>query len=270
MLDSIRFKPCISSHIGGQVLNDRRRAAADLLQQGKTPSEISQITRRPLGVVLNQLFHQVGIGRIRRSDILFSIPSHLRRTIEEAIARVRETAAPKIRRELARMGVQIPRGDLSVYLQLRDSRADLGDMYEFVREIELQLHDFVREALVAEHGEENWWRNGVPLNIREDCAVLNERDPEPVSGLFCYTTVMHLRQIFDKEWNTLSRSLPPAVRSDKQDFLSSLSRLNKIRNIVMHPVKGILLQQDDFDFVRHLRKQVSGLRHNLRNKKEAA
>ena len=235
---------------------DRRRTAARLLLEGRSPSQISEEMHFPLGMVLNFLYHEVGLGRLRRSDILFSIDPVLRHAVEQAIAKIGNTSPAKVRRALERSGVQVQRGDLNVYLHLRDSRVDLGDMYEFIREIELRLHTLVQEALVAQYGEAEWWRKGVPLHVREDCALTNERDSEPVASLYCYTTVMHLRQIFDREWPVLSRTLPGPIRADKPEFLASLARLNRIRNVVMHPVKGILLNEDDFDFVRGMRRQL--------------
>jgi hypothetical protein len=47
------------------------------------------------------------------------------------------------------------------------------------------------------------------------------------------------------------------LRADKQDFLLSLQRLNRIRNVVMHPVKGIRLTDEDFEFVRRLHAQLA-------------
>jgi len=238
------------------VRQDRRQDAARRLQEGRSPSQIAQEMHLPLGVVLNFLYHEVGLARLRRSDILFSIDPLVRQSVEQAIAKAGSTAPGKVRRALERAGVQVPRDDLNVYLRLRDARVDLGDMYEFIREIELRLHNLVQQALVAEFGETDWWRKGVPLHVREDCALTNERDSEPVATLYCYTTIMHLRQIFDREWNVLSRALPGRLRSDKPEFLAGLTRLNRIRNVVMHPVKGILLIEDDFDFVRRLRWQL--------------
>jgi len=235
---------------------DRRRNAAKLLLEGRSPAQIADELHFPLGMVLNFLYHEVGLGRLRRSDILFSIDPVLRHAVEQAISKSGSTAPAKVRRALERSGIQVRRGDLNVYLHLRDARVDLGDMYEFIREIELRLHTLVREALTAEYGEMEWWRKAVPLHVREDCALTNERDSEPVASLYCYTTVMHLRQIFDREWPVLSRTLPGQIRADKPEFLASLARLNRIRNVVMHPVKGILLEEDDFDFVRGLRRQL--------------
>jgi hypothetical protein len=235
---------------------DQRIQTTNLLLQGKSPSQIAGDLHIPLGVILNQLYHGVGQGHLRRSDILFSIEPDVRRAIETAVSAAGSSEPRRLRPVLKNSGVQVSREDLEVYLRLRDARVDLGDMYEFVREIELRLHDYIRTSLIAEYGEAEWWRKGVPLPVREDCAVMNERDAEPVGSLYCYTTLMNLRFILDREWTVLSKNLPGGVKADKQQFLADLSRLNRIRNIVMHPVKGIMFTADDFDFVRRLRRQL--------------
>jgi hypothetical protein len=235
---------------------EQRIQTTNLLLQGKSPTQIAAELRLPQGAVLDQLFRAVGQGHLRRSDILFSIEPEVRKVIEEAIAASGSNEPRALHRALARSGVKVSREDVDMYLRLRDARVDLGDMYEFVREIELRLHDYIRTGLVAEYGEQDWWRKGVPLPVREDCAVMNERDAEPVTSLYCYTTLMNLRFILDREWSVLSKNLPAHVRADKQEFLASLSQLNRIRNIVMHPVKGVMFTADDFDFVRRLRRQL--------------
>src|SRR3954470_17104791 len=161
---------------------EQRRRSVELLLEGRSPSQIAAEIKLPLGVVLNQLFQAVGQGRIRRSDILFSIDADQRHTMEQAITEIGSTAPASVRRALTKLGANVSREDLNVYLGLRDARVDLGDMYEFMRDIELRLHDFVKTSLIAEYGEVDWWRKGVPLNVREDCAVMNERDPDPVQS----------------------------------------------------------------------------------------
>jgi hypothetical protein len=237
--------------------HERRQRAAALLLQGLSPSKIAGEMHLPLGAVMNFLYNQVGQGRIRRSDILFSIDAETRRAIEEAIEQTGKDTTSAVRGALKRAGVNVSRADLEVYLKLRDSRVDLGDMYEFISDIEVRLHDYVRASLVAHYGEENWWRQGVPLPVREDCAVTSERDHEPASSLYCYTTIMNLRFIIDREWSVLSENLPGRLRGDKQEFLHALQRLNRIRNVVMHPVKGIRLSDEDFEFVRRLHAQLA-------------
>src|SRR5579884_1342486 len=132
---------------------ERRRQAADLLLRGLSPSKIADEMKLPLGVVMNFLYSQVGQGRIRRSDILFSIDAEARRAIEEAVFRTGKDSLTSVARALRQAGVNVTRGDLRIYLKLRDARADLGDMYEFIRDIELRLHQYVRASLISAYGE---------------------------------------------------------------------------------------------------------------------
>ena len=142
--------------------NDRRDHVLNLLLEGNSPSGIAQKTAMPLGVVMNHLYNLVGQGRLRRSDVLFSIDPELRRTVEGAIAEAGSSEPRRVRRALQRSGAQLPAEDLDVYLRLRDARVDLGDMYEFIREIELKLHEFIRSSLMAEHGDREHGRCGLP------------------------------------------------------------------------------------------------------------
>jgi hypothetical protein len=217
-----------------------------------SPSRIAREMNVPLGLVMNYLYRLVGEGGLRRSDILFTLDRQARQEIEKIIQE-RGTVQPgKIRRYLGAAGIDVNSDDLRIYLKLRDARVDLGDTYELIRDLELNLHKFIRDSLTREYGPENWWREGVPLNVREDCALINERDAEPAQDLFCYTTVMHLFVVLDKQWTALSEFLPARLKGNKQEFLARLKRLNSIRNKVMHPVKGYVITEEDFDFLREL------------------
>ena len=83
-----------------------------------------------------------------------------------------------------------------------------------------------------------------------------EKDQEPAKDPYCYTTVMHLKDIYDKRWAILVSTLPDRVQADKQAFLADLTRLNRIRNSVMHPVRGIRLRDDDFSFVQEFKTSL--------------
>lgn len=222
------------------------------MREGRSPSAIARELRMPLGALMNHLYRLVGEGTLRRSDILFTFDREARKQIETIVQERGTVQFGKVRRYLKASGHDIDSDDLRLYLKLRDARVDLGDTYELIRDLELNLHKFIREALVREYGNENWWREGVPLHVREDCALVNERDPEPANDLFCYTTIMHLFMVLDKKWTTLSEFLPAKWRSDKQAFLNDLKRLNGIRNKVMHPVKGYVITEEDYDFLRQM------------------
>jgi hypothetical protein len=141
-------------------------------------------------------------------------------------------------------------------------------MYELVRNVELRLHSFIKAAFIAEYGDEQWWRGGVPDTIRAECAALMEKDPDPASEPYCYTHLINIREILDKRWAVLSKYLPPPMLQKKKELLERLLRLNRIRNTVMHPVRDSHLEEDDFEFVRELDRDIAQLRVSESHKDE--
>ena len=228
----------------------RKQQALQLAREGLTPSSIAAKMDVPFATVMSYLYGLVGEGVLKRSDIVFSFDQDTRDAIERAIEGGGTTELRAVRRALARERLQVRREDLAVYLTLRDARVALGDMYEMVRDIELALHDLFRGAFVQAFGEERWWRDGVPANVRAECAALYEHDPDPAPDAFAYTTLIHLREILDKRWDVLESALPRAFRSNRKQLMSDLVTLNRIRNAVMHPVRRAVFTDREFLFVR--------------------
>jgi hypothetical protein len=234
--------------------------ARKLLQEGLAPSEIAAKLNTSAADVMRHLCLKVGEGDLRRSDIVFSINSDLRHAIEDIIKETGASSMRAVASELRRRGIQANRLDVRIYLRYRRARVVLGDLYELVRNIEVRLHRFIKQAFVQEYGEENWWRGGVPDRIRADCAATRERDTEPANDAYCYTTLMNLREILDKQWSALGPHLPKRIQADKKAFLEQVKRLNGIRNSVMHPVRNDQFSDDDFEFVRSFERELGELR----------
>src|SRR3954451_10235641 len=238
----------------------RKDKAAQLLRQGLPPSEIAREMRVSPSAVMQYLCVKIGEGDLRRSDIAFSLSREVRAAIEQAIEKTGSTSPFVISRELKDQGIEATRIDIGVYVHYRRARVVLGDMYELVRTLEVRLHNFVKQAFIAEFGEEQWWRGGVPDSIRAECAALLEKDPEPADEPFCYTHLISLREILDKRWSILSKYMPKALLNQKKDLLERLLKLNRIRNSVMHPVRNAILTEQDFEFVRDLESELKELR----------
>jgi len=238
--------------------------AVRLLRDGLPPSEIAARLNTSAADVMRHLCLKVGEGDLRRSDIVFSIDSRLRHAIEDIIRDKEKASMRVIVTELYKRGIEANRLDVRIYVRYRRARVVLGDLYELVRNIEVRLHRFIKEAFVQEFGEEGWWRGGIPDRIRADCAAVRERDPEPADDAYCYTTLINLREILDKQWTVLGPRLPKKIQSDKKEFLEALKRLNGIRNAVMHPVRSDRFTDDDFEFVRSLEHQLGELRVDTR------
>lgn len=233
--------------------------AAELLRRGLPPSEIARQVGTSPALVMRYLCLKIGEGELRRSDIAFSLPHDTRAAIEQAIEKTGSTGVALIARELRARGITADRSDIGIYLHYRRARVVLGDMYELVRSLEVRLHNFIKQAFIAEFGEEQWWRGGVPDNIRAECAALLEKDPEPAEEPYRYTHLVNLREILDKKWSILSKYVPKALLNQKKDMLERLLRLNRIRNAVMHPVRNTVISEDDFEFVRDFERQLAEL-----------
>lgn len=130
------------------------------------------------------------------------------------------------------------------------------EMYEIVTKIELAFHNHIRDAFLKEYGEHDWWRKGVPANIRAECAAARERDPDPASHPFCYTTFVQLKEILKNRWSVFPKTLPGRLSTDKQYLLSCLQRLNGIRNCVMHPVRVNILSEEECQFAREFKSYL--------------
>jgi hypothetical protein len=234
----------------------RKQQTLQLAREGLPPSAIADRTGTPFASVMAHLYGLVGEGALKRSDIVFSFDQGARDAVERAIEEYETTDSRILRKALAKSDVQIRREDLAVYLTLRDARVALGDMYEMVRDIELALHDRIRDAFVKAFGEEHWWRKGVPAKVRAECAALYEHDPDPASEAFAYTSLIHLREILDKRWDVIAAAFPKRMQSDRRTLMADLVTLNRIRNAVMHPVRRAAFTDREFLFVREFARQL--------------
>lgn len=196
----------------------RKHQAAELLLRGYSLPQIVDEMQISMNSVKQYLYTMIGEGHIKRSDVYFSIPPAKRHGIES-------------------------------------KQALLGDMYEYIREIEVTLHEMIRKIFIATFTDD-WWRKGVPMNIRKDCAARKEEDPEPVEEVFCYTTFINLRTIIEKQWKIFNLVLPPKLASNKKLLLQQLEKVNDIRNRVMHPVKTREFTEDEFCFIHDFHKAI--------------
>lgn len=213
----------------------KREETVELIWQGKTPGEIARTMGVNIKTTLAYLDQMVGQGCIRRSDILLTIPAERRRK-------------------------PIDPNDQMVVLKYGEVSKLLGDVYEDVRFIETSLHDHIKCVLEATYGpgEAGWWRASVPENIRQECVNRREEDKEPVDP-YCYTDLLDLKTILDKQWAALGQTLPKKMASDKKKLIEDLVRLNEVRRVVMHPVRGVAPSEEDFDFLRRMRREMESI-----------
>lgn len=203
----------------------RPRDVAELVRKGKTPSEIATLLGVTIATIEGYLHRAVGEGLLRRPDIYFSV-------------------APEHRKS-----------DPTLAHWYNDPQHALGDMYQDIRRIEIGLHNQIRQALTKEYGagEAGWWRKGVLEKVRVKCQERREKDSDEPCEPFCYSDLLDLDAILQNKWELL-KDLFPVYTPNRKQLSSDLARLNRVRNNVMHPVRGIVPSEADFDFVRRLQR----------------
>jgi hypothetical protein len=199
--------------------------------------------------VMGYLYNQIGEGRIRRSDILFAIDAETRSATEQLKREKTEWPRWEFWREVQQRYPAVHPDDAWIYFGLNNPEVYLSDMYAWLYILERFFHTYIRITLEKGHGAE-WWRKGIPENIRAECAAALERDPEPAAEPYCYTNFVHLKEIIEKRWDIFSKLLPTGPASDRKRFLAGLNRLNLIRNRVMHAAKGVAPSEQDFRYLR--------------------
>ena len=58
-------------------------------------------------------------------------------------------------------------------------------------------------------------------------------------------------------WKVLNRLLPVQLVKDKKSLGRKLIKINEMRNNVMHPVRGIVPSEDDFEFIRDFKRDLN-------------
>ena len=230
-----------------------------LTEEGLSPPGIARRRQVSLETILGYLDQLVGRGRLRRSDVLFSMPTDKRHAIVEKLRDGHSQTVGAILARVKRSRVDVDENDVKVIQRYYGAGHALGEMYEDVRTIEVQLHHVIRQALENEFGadELGWWRKGIPSKIRVECHRRREEDEfDPPSEPYCYTYLIDLKEILKTQWRVVGACLPPHAVDNRKGLLSDLERLNRIRRFVMHPVRGGTPLEDDFEFVHSLKERL--------------
>lgn len=231
----------------------RKHDAAKLLQSGLSPSQIAAQMGISLGTVISYLHIQVGEGVLQRSDIIFSIDASIRAEVDRLVAmrtaKGRNCDLWYIRSYLYRRSWPDDRiADAEIYLKHHGTNIALGDLFEWIYRIETTLHVYVKRTLQDAYGQA-WWRKGVLVGIRTECAKRFEEDEEPAEEPYSYTNFIDIKKVIDDQWGNFLPSLPKMVAKEKKRLMTDLVKLNSIRNRVMHPSKGVKPGQEVFAFV---------------------
>lgn len=205
-----------------------------LLLSGISPSQIARKRGVAEEVTLDSIHRLVGRGRLRRSAILYSVPNEVRNPVLELLAEKRKLFEKKqslimsIYQTLRKSVLNLSKLDIEVVIDYSDARIVWGDLYEDIRDIELLLHKFVREKLEEYYGSEEtqWWAKGIPKQIRMKCQERREESESSRLDPWCYTDLIDMKEIIDKQWAIISPFLSNDLKHDKK---IALKRLNKIK-----------------------------------------
>jgi len=237
-----------------------RREAANLLKSGLSPVDVAEKMGKSVYDLTRMLLLQVGEAELRWSDIFFRIPQSRRLKYEEVIKA--HPGESLFSWEQSCRARHLNAGEFYLYLLTKGSPQ--GDMYVYLRDLEISLHQLIRQALelAFRSHDDAWWNDGIPQAIRKDCAKLKEEDAQHLER-YAYTTLTNLKDIIDSHWSEFVAVLPKGAAADKKCLLRKFDRLIMIRNGVMHPIKPISITEGDFEFIRDFRSLMDASQWQL-------
>lgn len=125
-------------------------------------------------------------------------------------------------------------------------------VYGRISGIERNVHEAICKRLMKVHGPK-WWRMGVPTTVRQSCVSLAEMHPDDDVHPSCYMTLINLSETIVSSWNDFGLS------GSKSSFESCFRDFNKLRNVIMHPLKGKEIRDSDLACVDALLNKLAPL-----------
>jgi hypothetical protein len=124
--------------------------------------------------------------------------------------------------------------------------------------VERMLWKYVRELLVAEHGESDseWWAQGIKKPTRIKCTQRME-DCSHREHPYAYTDLSDFHDILKDRWVLFQKDfqqLSPGY-GGRPEFLEDLRRFNNLRHLV-HGCRQVVPTEDDLDFVRQFASAI--------------
>ena len=130
--------------------------------------------------------------------------------------------------------------------------------YQYLLQIEPMIQVHVINALKTKFGSEysQWWHQGVKENTRKNAMSLASQQGQ-YSGFEKFLCLIDLKDIISDNWDVFSETYTvDAKPSDsKSKRLSWYTTLNEIRNIVDHPPRGGVTNEQ-LDFVVRIYKEL--------------
>ncbi len=135
-----------------------------------------------------------------------------------------------------------------------------------IDKIEKTLQNYIVEELKTEYGDD-WWVNGIPLNIRKNVNEKYEEDNGKRGGKEFYFDLIHYKKIVIEPDNwPLFDSTLGYEKGSKDQKTRWIDFVNEKRKIVSHASSGINISFEDLDQIEHygewLGKQMSKINDN--------
>jgi hypothetical protein len=132
---------------------------------------------------------------------------------------------------------------------------------------EQNLATFVLTKLQLHFGQE-WWAEGVPLNIRQECAKRQEEEVRRKFPKEAYLNLIDLKTIMEKNWNLfLQHFKKPGETQGKDKALSWLDKFNELRRLTAHPLKTHIaeysMSPEESEFARDVDERALFLINSL-------
>jgi DGQHR domain-containing protein len=127
---------------------------------------------------------------------------------------------------------------------------------DLIDNIQRMLFEKVFNRLKQNFGEKEseWWAQGVPPMVRENCAKLRENDPER-KDIEQYITLIDYYNIVALNWPLFESDFAFTKDGGKDKKLSWIKDLNKVRNKTHH-VEKWPLSKDEVELVREISRKV--------------
>jgi hypothetical protein len=248
-----RFRPGKAFFSDIEELHRYVDRVSDALVNGKSVQEIAEELELSLSEFVDLIFYLTGRYGLLTFRVYFAISPLAREILAKiqkrwpalADSRNLELVLPSLEFEGAQVEVEGVFREEIVLASICEHLLNVN-AYGLICTVEDALGTMIRSELQLGYGDD-WWREGVPVEIRKTCSILQEEDPDPAEeqDKYEYWTISHMASILDYRWAIFSKVLPKSITTDKKDFLSKLKRLNRLRNHIMHPIKNYNATKED-------------------------
>ncbi|KQC04804.1 MAG: hypothetical protein APR53_09475 [Methanoculleus sp. SDB] len=150
------------------------------------------------------------------------------------------------------------------YIERTDT-SNNAQAYDISSTLEIETLQNVILTLKKEFGEniEQWWVNGVKRKIRQDAEGRAHADGDYSQAYEKYIYLIDLKEIISDNWNLFgdTYTINAKANDPKKKKLEWFNKVNEIRNIVAHPSKGGVNDEQ----LAYLQKILAELSEKLSN-----